>query len=233
MADMDIAQGIFDFAWPVCRDGYQLIDCAPDGYKSMLAVKAVSVDPNDYEWKGSERLLDAHRALLNAEPSPEGALSFVSRYGVLRAQRGPIDLDEIPNYEVSTLDELMKFKRQIEPFMREPDKHYEDVTAKFNERFDVPLFEVRFTDLKAGEVRLVPTDLRAFIILLVANDLSGDIEWRSCANPKCDKTFAVQTKPRRDRPRGVGTMRKVTCGAARCQQAIARMKRAQSVPDAD
>ncbi|MGB0681474.1 MAG: hypothetical protein ACPGOV_02140 [Magnetovibrionaceae bacterium] len=230
---MDIGQGVFDFSWPVCRDGYTIIDCAPDGQRPMVAVKALSPEPGDYEWKSSDQLLGVHRALMEMKPTEAGALEFVTRFGVLHVQNSLINWDELTSYDICFVEDLLKLQRQIRPFIQAVAEADEDITHRFNEAFKSPLFGVQYTDLSSGLFRLVPADLKAFIVLMVANELSGDIEWRRCANPNCEETFAVQTKPRRYRARGVGTMRKITCGAARCQQALSRLKRAGSKSETD
>lgn len=229
--DIDFREGIFQFRWAVCEDGYKALSTKADGEIRLLEPASTRFRYYDPERDCPDLL---HR-FVNARSSLQGILEFTSEYGPLGVF-ADYDSGEALGGEGSrrtfspevpqNIAYFKSFQRTIRKVMKALQER-DDAAIKFlfttiiNPRLSLG---IDWDDLNPVKYFVLPASLSDYIELLVARELSGGIEWRKCANPKCNVTFPIATGRGTLTKMGVGTRRKETCGKPACKKAVWRLR---------
>lgn len=213
---MEFRQDLFQFHWAVCEDGYKQIGNFYDGKTDYL--EPVSTNWRRYE--PAAEYPDLFLRFLNL-PNEEGAArQFTNEFGSLGLQRHGADTGQ-------SIVDFLKHHLFLSEIMekvgagRFDDAYQSIVTPNFTTKMDLGV-----SGREGGNLRyyVVPESLVDYINFQLLKELSGEIEWRHCANPKCDKTFPIAHGRNTIAGLGVGTVRKQSCGSAACRKAVTRMR---------
>jgi hypothetical protein len=215
---MELRQGLFEFQWQRCPDGYRLDERRSDGPAFSYVGTVPFIVPISSEQERYSPMLaapDLHRRLADIEPSADGMIQFVNQFGLLGGSwhEPPKEM----GYNAATefqagIAELVHSKRSSK--IR---------AASFNKWSESAQFTI-LMDPNGRMFHVVPKNLSNFILLRLATELSGDVEWRRCANPRCNETFMVARGRGAVSSKAVGTIRKETCGKEACRKAFQRLR---------
>ena len=233
---MKFRQGLHHFRWERCPDGYDIVreqprpplhpgesligQKLPEGWVGSDTLRPRSRRTENYP--AMQEAADIHRRYQQVPANEESAISLVEQFGLLGG-----DVLNLPRE--TPLKNVFDLQKSIKQIMRTSSRPAGEVASKFNRKFPLGASHFYLSMHPDSEVtpifHIIPSNLTNFIILRLASELEGGIEWRSCANPSCSQIFQVAEGRGAVSEKRAGTKRKITCGKESCRKAVQRLRK--------
>ncbi|MBT4937558.1 MAG: hypothetical protein HON14_00380 [Rhodospirillaceae bacterium] len=232
---MILSDGLFHFLGKRCPDGYELgkarkLPEKDADYCELVGSKSVTVIRPRTErivaYVPAKDDINLHHILRELNHDSASVLEFTNQFGFL-TDGVTSYVNEMSINVAHSISDSLKKTENLDALS--DDDHLASINSmnQFHRAFGLEksrfMLSLEPRRGKYPEISIVPTNLANYIILLAASEFCGDVEWKKCANPKCESMFRIARGRGAISDKNASTVRKRTCSDA-CRKTLQRIR---------